>query len=46
MSFIEWHKKYVKSILNIFGLSNYQGMWISFIKEINFWCLYHVVCWM
>ena len=36
MSFIEWHKKYVKSVLNIFGFSNYQGMWISFIKGLIF----------
>ena len=36
MGFIEWHKKYVKSILNFFGLSNYQGMWISFIKGLIF----------
>ena len=36
MSFIEWHKKYVKSSLNFFGLSNYQGMWISFIKGLVF----------
>ena len=36
MSFIELHKKYVKSVLNIFGLSNYQGMWISFIKGLIF----------
>ena len=36
MSFIEWHKKYVKLSLNFFGLSNYQGMWISFIKGLIF----------
>ena len=36
MSFIEWHKKYVKSVLKIFGFSNYQGMWISFIKGLIF----------
>tara|TARA_B100001564_G_scaffold162547_1_gene136647 strand:+ start:851 stop:1339 length:489 start_codon:yes stop_codon:yes gene_type:complete len=39
MSFIEWHKKHVKSVLNIFGLSNYQGMWISFIKGLIFGAL-------
>ena len=32
MSFINWHKNYVKKSLNMFGLSNYQGFWISFIK--------------
>ena len=36
MGIIEWHKKYVKSSLHIFGLSNYQGMWISFFKGIIF----------
>ena len=36
MSLIEWHKKYVKSSLNIFGISNYQAMWISFFKGIIF----------
>ena len=44
MSFIEWHKKYIKSSLHIFGLSDYQGMWISFFKGIIFgacimWCI-------
>ena len=32
MSFIKWHKNYVEKILNMFGLSTYQGLWISFIK--------------
>ena len=36
MGIIEWHKKYVKSSLHIFGLSSYQGMWISFFKGIIF----------
>ena len=36
MSFINWHKNYVKKSLNIFGLSNYQGLWISFIKGLIF----------
>ncbi|SUZ52241.1 uncharacterized protein METZ01_LOCUS5095 [marine metagenome] len=29
---IEWHKKYVDKVLKLWGMSNYQGMWISFIK--------------
>jgi hypothetical protein len=29
---IEWHKKYVEKVLKLWGISNYQGMWISFIK--------------
>jgi len=36
MSFINWHKNYVKKSLNMFGLSNYQGLWISFIKGLIF----------
>ena len=36
MSFISWHKNYVKKSLNMFGLSNYQGFWISFIKGLIF----------
>ena len=32
MSFIKWHKNYAKKSLNMFGLSTYQGFWISFIK--------------
>ena len=36
MSFINWHKNYVKKSLNMFGLSNYQGFWISFIKGLIF----------
>ena len=36
MSFIKWHKKQVEKNLNMFGLSNYQGLWISFIKGLIF----------
>ncbi len=36
MSFINWHKNYVKKSLNMFGLSNYQGFWISFVKGLIF----------
>ena len=36
MNFINWHKNYVKKSLNMFGLSNYQGFWISFIKGLIF----------
>jgi len=36
MSIIKWHKKQVKKNLNMFGLSNYQGFWISFIKGLLF----------
>ena len=36
MSFINWHKNYVKKSLNMFRLSNYQGFWISFIKGLIF----------
>jgi copper chaperone CopZ len=36
MSFINWHKNYVKKSLNMFGLSNYQGFWISFMKGLIF----------
>ena len=36
MSFINWHKNYVKKSLNMFGLSTYQGFWISFIKGLIF----------
>ena len=36
MNFIKWHKKQVKNNLNMFGLSNYQGLWVSFIKGIIF----------
>ena len=36
MSFINWHENYVKKSLNMFGLSNYQGFWISFIKGLIF----------
>ena len=32
MSFFKWHKNYVEKSLNMFGLSTYQGFWISFIK--------------
>jgi len=33
---ISWHKKYVDKVLKIFGMSNYQGMWISFLKGLIF----------
>ena len=36
MDFIKWHKKQVKKNLNLFGLSNYQGLWVSFIKGLIF----------
>jgi len=36
MSFIKWHKKQVEKNLNMFGLSNYQGLWVSFIKGLMF----------
>ncbi|MAU30811.1 MAG: heavy metal transporter [Flavobacteriaceae bacterium] len=36
MSFLNWHKKQVEKNLNMFGLSNYQGLWISFIKGLIF----------
>ena len=36
MNFIKWHKKQVKNNLNMFGLSNYQGLWVSFIKGVIF----------
>ena len=36
MSFIKWHKKQVEKNLNMFGLSNYQGFWVSFIKGLIF----------
>ena len=29
---IEWHKEYVKNTLKFFGWSNYQGMWLSYLK--------------
>ena len=32
MSFFKCHKNYVEKSLNMFGLSTYQGFWISFIK--------------
>ena len=32
MSFFKWHKNYAEKSLNMFGLSTYQGFWISFIK--------------
>ena len=32
MSFLKWHKNYAEKSLNMFGLSTYQGFWISFIK--------------
>ena len=36
MSFFKWHKQQVKKNLNMFGLSTYQGFWISFIKGLIF----------
>ena len=36
MSFTRWHKKQVEKSLNMFGLSNYQGFWISFLKGLIF----------
>ena len=30
------HKKQVEKNLNMFGLSNYQGLWVSFIKGLIF----------
>ena len=36
MNFIKWHKKQVEKNLNMFGLSNYQGLWVSFIKGLIF----------
>jgi len=29
---INWHKKYVDNVLKSWGISNYQAMWISFLK--------------
>ena len=36
MSFLKWHKKQVEKNLKMFGLSNYQGLWVSFIKGLIF----------
>ena len=36
MSFLKWHKRQVEKNLNMFGLSNYQGLWVSFIKGLIF----------
>ena len=36
MSFIEWHKKQIKKNLNMFRLSNYQALWVSFVKGVIF----------
>ena len=36
MSFLKWHKKQVEKNLNMFGLSNYQGIWVSYIKGLLF----------
>ena len=36
MSFLKWHKEQVEKNLNMFGLSNYQGLWVSFIKGLIF----------
>ena len=35
MSFIKWHKKQIEN-LNMFGLSNYQGLWVLLIKGLIF----------
>ena len=29
---IKWHKKYVDKTLKSFGMSNYQGIWVSYTK--------------
>ncbi len=29
---LNWHKKYTEKVLERFGISNYQGFWISFFK--------------
>ena len=36
MSFTKWHKNQVEKNLNMFGLSTYQGFWISFVKGLIF----------
>ncbi len=36
MSLTKWHKNQVEKNLNMFGLSTYQGFWISFIKGLIF----------
>tara|TARA_B100000524_G_scaffold339860_1_gene232474 strand:- start:118 stop:579 length:462 start_codon:yes stop_codon:yes gene_type:complete len=36
MSFIEWHKKYTEKSFKLFRLTNYQGLWVSFIKGLIF----------
>ena len=36
MSFTKWHKNQVEKNLKMFGLSTYQGFWISFIKGLIF----------
>ena len=36
MSFIKWHKNQLEKNLNMFGLSTYQGFWISFVKGLIF----------
>ena len=36
MSFTEWHKNQIEKNLNMFRLSTYQGLWISFIKGLIF----------
>jgi hypothetical protein len=32
---IKWHKKYVEKTLVSWGLSIYQGYWISFLKGLT-----------
>ena len=36
MSIFKCHKKYINKSLSMFGLSYYQGFWISFIKGLIF----------
>tara|TARA_B110000881_G_C18124149_1_gene293635 strand:+ start:86 stop:214 length:129 start_codon:yes stop_codon:yes gene_type:complete len=31
---MEWHKKLTEKTLKSWGLSNYAGMWISFVKGV------------
>ena len=31
-SILQWHKTYLKRIRQLFGLSNYQMLWITFGK--------------
>ena len=36
MGFVKWHIKQIKKNLNMFRLSYYHGLWISFIKGLIF----------